>query len=404
MTRTSKWVFPLLAVAGLCLLAGVAAGAPVSVSVSVFHEQLAPHGRWVSEPSYGDVWIPSGVASGWEPYVDGEWEYTDYGWTWVSDDAWGDVPYHYGTWTSVDRYGWVWVPGTVWAPAWVTWAYTDDYVGWAPVPPSFALSSRGYYGAPIVVPATRYIFVPAPRFVGVRVSTVRIPQAQAVTIFTRASKTTRFQVSNGIVRVQGPPAARIERAMGHKLERVPAQRLRVQPTTLAAAGVTGSQSIRVVAPAAQVRAHGNEKAAANAKRPDAARQGASHSPAEARDAKPAASDRSHSGQKTRANQPVTRADTGKPAPKRAESHARPAPSKPDRNPAATGERPKNSGADAHPPAEHRVRAAPAREPGSHPPATDAHPPAERRPPPPPPARNSAEPKPKDKDKEPPRTR
>ena len=28
-----------------------------------------------------------------------------------------------------------WVPGDQWAPAWVAWRYSDDYVGWAPLPP-----------------------------------------------------------------------------------------------------------------------------------------------------------------------------------------------------------------------------------------------------------------------------
>ncbi len=66
--------------------------------MSFFHDQLAPHGRWVAAGSYGNCWVPSGVAAGWEPYVDGQWVYSDYGWTWVSDDPWGDIPYHYGTW------------------------------------------------------------------------------------------------------------------------------------------------------------------------------------------------------------------------------------------------------------------------------------------------------------------
>ncbi len=127
------FLFALL-VAGASL-AGLASGADASpVSVSFFHERLAPHGRWIVAASLGDVWVPSGIAAGWAPYTDGEWTLTDYGWTWVSYDPWGDVPCHYGAWTWVDPYGWVWAPGTVWAPAWVTWAYTDDFVGWAPLP------------------------------------------------------------------------------------------------------------------------------------------------------------------------------------------------------------------------------------------------------------------------------
>ena len=239
--------------AALFLASMLASASPVSVSISVFHDQLAPHGRWTRAASFGDVWIPAGVATGWQPYVDGEWVYTDYGWTWVSDDSWGDVPYHYGTWAWVDPYGWVWVPGTVWAPAWVTWAYTDEYVGWAPVPPSFVLSARGYSGSAVVIAPTRYIFVPAHQFVGVRVSTVRIPAARNATIFPHAVKTTRFEVSHGIVRTAGPPTARIEKAIGRPVERVSVQRLRSQPTTLEAAGVTNAKSIRVAAPAAAGR-------------------------------------------------------------------------------------------------------------------------------------------------------
>jgi hypothetical protein len=237
----------LFAAAALCMAS--AASAAVSVSVSFFHDQLAPHGRWVAAGSYGNCWVPSGVAAGWEPYVDGQWVDSDYGWTWVSDDPWGDIPYHYGTWAYADPYGWVWVPGTVWAPAWVTWAYTDDFVGWAPVPPSFALTATGYYGSPVVVTATHYVFVPTRQFVGVPVASVRVPTQQSVALVPRAVKTTRFEVNHGVVRVAGPPAARVEHAVGHAIPRVAASSLRVRPTTLSAAGVTQAKSIRVVAPA-----------------------------------------------------------------------------------------------------------------------------------------------------------
>jgi len=262
--RNGTGIFFVLAFALAALWAVSASAAPVSVSVSFFHDQLAPHGRWVAAGSYGNCWAPSGVAAGWEPYVDGQWVYSDYGWTWASNDPWGDIPYHYGTWAYVDPYGWVWVPGTVWAPAWVTWAYTDDYVGWAPVPPTFALSATGYFGAPVVVTATRYVFVPTRQFVGVPVATVRVPAQQGVTILPHAVKTTRFDVSNGVVRVAGPPAARVERAVGHPIQRVATASLRAQPTTLAAAGMTKSRSIRVVAPEAE-RA---KVAAAPAARPE----------------------------------------------------------------------------------------------------------------------------------------
>lgn len=275
----------LLATLALWMASAASASASVAVSVSFFHDQLAPHGRWVVAGSYGNCWVPSGVAAGWEPYVDGQWVYSDYGWTWVSSDPWGDIPYHYGTWAYADPYGWVWVPGTVWAPAWVTWAYTDDYVGWAPVPPSFALGATGYFGSPVVVTATHYVFVPTRQFVGIPVATVRVPAPQAVAIVPRAVKTTRFDVSQGVVRVAGPPQRSVERAIGHPVQRVAVSSLRAQPTTLAAGGVAKAKSVRVVAPAKEreriVPEAGNAKVA-----PAAARSKVASTPAEKAKAEP----------------------------------------------------------------------------------------------------------------------
>jgi hypothetical protein len=259
--RKRTGIFSVL-LAAAALWAASAAAAPVQVSVSFFHDQLAPHGRWVSVASYGSCWVPSGVAAGWEPYVDGEWAYSDYGWTWVGDDPWGDIPYHYGTWARADPYGWVWIPGTVWAPAWVTWAYTDDYIGWAPVPPSFVLSATGYFGPPVVVTATRYVCVPTRQFVGVRVASVRVPAPQTVAIVQRAVKTTRFEVGQGVVRVAGPPPRTVERAIGRPVPRVPVDRLRAQPTSLAAGGVAQGRSVRVVAPEKERARIATEKAEA----------------------------------------------------------------------------------------------------------------------------------------------
>jgi hypothetical protein len=237
------------------------ASAQFSVSISYFHDTLAPHGRWVTTSSYGDAWAPAGVAAGWAPYVDGQWVWTDYGWTWDSSDPWGDIAYHYGTWVWSPPYGWVWVPGTVWAPAWVTWAYTDDYIGWAPVPVSFAVTAYGYAGPPVVAARTSYVFVPAQRFAGVPVATVRVAPAQAPAIYARAQRATAFPVQGGIVHNTGLPIARVERAVGRKIEPVRAEpeRLRVAPIPQGKAA-----SYRVVAPkserAAAIRKAGPARA------------------------------------------------------------------------------------------------------------------------------------------------
>jgi hypothetical protein len=259
-------LFGALLLAALCAL-GMPANlhASVAVSISVFHDQLTPYGRWVVAGSYGNVWVPH-VATGWAPYVDGQWVYTDYGWTWASSDPWGGVPCHYGSWAWVDPYGWVWTPGTVWAPAWVTWAYSGDYVGWAPIPPTFALSATGYAGAPVVVATTRYCFVPTRQFVGVNVASVRVPVARNSAIFSTAVKTTNFRVSEGVVRTAGPPTAQIEKVTARKIAPVSIDRVKTSPTTLQEAGVTKASRVSVAAPAAERQRLTAEKAGTTAEK------------------------------------------------------------------------------------------------------------------------------------------
>jgi hypothetical protein len=256
---------------GFIVLASQRANASVSrsVSISSFHETLAPYGRWVVSEPYGEVWVPSRISSGWDPYWNGEWIWTDYGWTWVSSDPWGDIPYHYGTWVWVDN-GWAWEPGTVWAPAWVTWAWTDDYIGWAPVSSSFFITASGYSGPAVVVAPTRYVFVPATQFVGVNVSTARVPQTQNATILSSAQKGTRFTVSGGVVRAAAdPPPSLVERVTGKRLARADIGKLKARPTPLAAAHVSGRR-IGVVAPARE-RSAAIARAKTNTRQSKAAR-------------------------------------------------------------------------------------------------------------------------------------
>ena len=53
------------------------------------------------------------------------------------DYAWG-ATFHYGRWFRNASVGWCWYPDTVWAPSWVTWRYSNNYCGWAPLPPRTA--------------------------------------------------------------------------------------------------------------------------------------------------------------------------------------------------------------------------------------------------------------------------
>lgn len=106
------------------------------VSFTFFYDSLEPFGEWLEVADYGMCWRPSRVADDWAPYTDGYWSYTDAGWTWVSyEEDFGSIVYHYGRWVKVEDEGWCWVPDEEWGPAWVSWRKSDDYVGWAPLPP-----------------------------------------------------------------------------------------------------------------------------------------------------------------------------------------------------------------------------------------------------------------------------
>lgn len=117
----------------LCLVAPARSHA--RVSFSFFFDNLDPYGEWVDVPAYGYCWRPVGVDRDWRPYSDGYWTYTDAGWTWASYEDWGGITYHYGRWAFLEGEGWCWVPGYEWGPAWVSWRSSNDYVGWAPLPP-----------------------------------------------------------------------------------------------------------------------------------------------------------------------------------------------------------------------------------------------------------------------------
>jgi hypothetical protein len=111
---------------------------PAEVTVNNFYDTLAPYGSWVDVDGYGRCWRPSVLVynPGWQPYCDhGHWVYTDCGWYWFSDYSWGWAPFHYGRWFQHSRWGWCWAPDTIWGPSWVTWRYSNDYCGWAPLPP-----------------------------------------------------------------------------------------------------------------------------------------------------------------------------------------------------------------------------------------------------------------------------
>ena len=104
-------------------------------SEGYFYNALAPYGQWIETNDGLMVWHPTFLSRGWAPYTYGNWEWTNDGWYWNSDEPFGYITYHYGRWYNDEYYGWIWVPDDQWAPAWVEWRYDEDNIGWAPLPP-----------------------------------------------------------------------------------------------------------------------------------------------------------------------------------------------------------------------------------------------------------------------------
>ena len=185
--------------------------ARAQVSVSFFYNSLDSYGEWVQDPDYGYVWHPINVDDNWAPYTDGYWAYTDAGWTWVSYEDYGGIVYHYGRWAHLPGEGWVWVPGTVWAPAWVSWRSSDDYVGWAPLPPEarwrVGIGFGGWVDARFNIGPGFYSFVSVGDFGAPALGSVIVNRERNVTIINNTTNITNITVNNSNVYTGGPSYA-----------------------------------------------------------------------------------------------------------------------------------------------------------------------------------------------------
>jgi|GEM_PF-2536414 len=208
----------------LLVVAGVAASRPASAGVSFdfFFSNLSHHGSWMVSGSYGRVWQPAVYRSGWNPYYDGHWTYTDAGWCWDSDYAWGDIPYHYGTWVQDAAYGWVWVPGYTYAPSWVEFRQGPDYIGWAPVAPSFSIGVSFHAGFPL---PSSFVFVHSHDFLCDHVSGYAIPHSQVNVLVNRTNIiNNNIRIENNIVVNRGPDVRYVERATRRRIDAIPIDR------------------------------------------------------------------------------------------------------------------------------------------------------------------------------------
>jgi hypothetical protein len=174
----------------------------VDTTYQTFYDNLTPYGTWVQLAGYGYVWQPQAAHDpAWRPYTLGRWAFTDQGWTWVSDEPFGWITYHYGRWMRTTSLNWVWFPGDQWAPAWVSWRFGGDFAGWAPLPPEARLTAadgiKQWADDAYNLTAGDYTFVPASEFGDDSMASAAVPQDQNVPIYDDSNNITNIYYDTG---------------------------------------------------------------------------------------------------------------------------------------------------------------------------------------------------------------
>jgi hypothetical protein len=228
-------------------------------SYDVFYDRLQSDGRWFNDETYGYVWEPN-VASAdqnWRPYTDGRWVYTDRGWTWVSNENFGWAVYHYGRWVRLSETGWVWVPGSKWAPAWVSWRQSDDYVGWAPLPPEAEsdqdLKIEGWADSYYNIGPASYVFLKIVDLGNRSYRNVIASPRDPVDFISRTRNVTSIYYGNGGVIDNGPSYEQLVQRSNVKIDRYRLNYVQQNDPKAQFAATARGDQLQVIAPAAQLQ-------------------------------------------------------------------------------------------------------------------------------------------------------
>jgi len=189
------------------------------LDTGIFYDHLSPFGTWIYYSPYGYVWIPYSPAYGWRPYTRGHWVWTDYGWTWISDFRWGWACFHYGRWGWDVDLGWFWVPGTTWGPAWVTWRWSNLYMGWAPLPPGVDFVGRRIVTLPYGLPSSYWIFIDGRYFLRPSIYRYVLPFERNMTIINYTVIRTNIYIEDYGVVNRGVDPDHIRRVTRNKISK-----------------------------------------------------------------------------------------------------------------------------------------------------------------------------------------
>ena len=215
---------------------------------SYFYDRLSPYGDWVDLNPYGYVWTPRHMGYRWRPFTDGRWVWTDYGWTWIANEEWGDITFHYGRWGWDNEIGWYWVPGTTWGPAWVSWRSNDQYMGWAPLPPGFEFSAGMNFNSPSMnIPIIFWVFIQAPYFQDQNLNPYVLPFERNQTIVNYSTMHNNMYTRNNRIINEGFGVDEVRRITGRAVPTYGLQDVR-QPGRMKVVG----QEVQIFRPTIQL--------------------------------------------------------------------------------------------------------------------------------------------------------
>jgi hypothetical protein len=227
------------------------------INLPYFQSQLGPYGVWVDLPPYGPVWRP-GIAMNdpsWRPYSQGgHWVMTDAGWYWQADDPWGAIVFHYGRWFFDTDNGWVWVPGYNWAPSWVAWRRSDNFYGWAPLPPQaeFVAGVGISIGGVAVAAdfdfglhADAFTFVGCDHIFEHDYAAVMLPSARVDVVFRASIVQNSYRLDGGRFVVEGFGRNDLAVRVGHPVEVVSINKQVVVEHTTVVNNVTSVKNVTI---------------------------------------------------------------------------------------------------------------------------------------------------------------
>ncbi len=211
--KTTKFTFILILAIISFVPVSETKAQSVSVNFNTFHQELSLYGRWMNNPRFGQVWIYNDAD--FKPYYsDGHWEYTNYGWSWISDYDWGWAPFHYGRWEYDSYYGWMWIPGYEWASAWVSWSSYDDYYGWAPL--GYGININVSFAS---IPYDRWNFIPRRNICDRDLNRYYVPYNRDNNFRNAVVINNYYNGNGGVGRyVTGPERREVERFTNNRVE------------------------------------------------------------------------------------------------------------------------------------------------------------------------------------------